>query len=317
MLQTESIESRIVRLAGAQHGVVSAQQLRAVDIDRGCVQRRVAAGTMRQVLPRVYAVGPSAIVLSDDGHRMAAVLHGGAITALSHESAAERHGIWLRAPREVHASTTTFRLPTDATWLILHRSRTLKTEEIERVDRIPVTSVLRTCVDLGQVLTPVQITNVIHEATFRQVLDVDELANVLAQHPYRTGTAAVRQAVRLYRCGSAGTRSRTEDRLHERILCDDVAEPLVNMRGATGIPTLEVDFAWPSRRLVVEVDGSGHRRPGDLHMDRERDRLLTTAGWRVLRIPAQRVWHELGGVMRDIRNALTGPDVLPDVGARS
>lgn len=300
----DSIDSRLARVASTQHGVVSAQQLRAADIDRGCVQRRIVAGTMCRVLPRVYAVGPSAVVLSDEGYRMAAVLHGGQTSALSHEAAAARHEIWSRGPREVHVSTTTFRLPVAAPWLVLHRSTTLRGDEIELVERIPVTTVLRTCLDLGQVLSPEQIANVIHEATFRRVLVVDELAVLLDQHPCRRGTAAVRQAVRLHRAGSVGTRSRTEDRLLERMKREGIVEPIVNTRGATGIPALEVDFAWPEHRLVVEVDGSGHLRPGDIRIDGERDRVLGIAGWRVVRVPAGRVWNDMSGVIRGIRGAL-------------
>jgi very-short-patch-repair endonuclease len=46
----------------------------------------------------------------------------------------------------------------------------------------------------------------------------------------------------------------------------------------------EVDFVWRHKRLVVEVDGYGyHRAPSRFEDDRERDVILTVAGWTVLR----------------------------------
>lgn len=45
-----------------------------------------------------------------------------------------------------------------------------------------------------------------------------------------------------------------------------------------------VDFAWPEAMVVVEVDGyEFHREYGPFRDDRRRDRLLRSAGWRVLR----------------------------------
>ena len=55
------------------------------------------------------------------------------------------------------------------------------------------------------------------------------------------------------------------------------------------------DFAAPSRRLVVEVDGGYHARRADA--DARRDRALGRLGWRVVRVPA-------GLVARDVDAAV-------------
>ena len=53
---------------------------------------------------------------------------------------------------------------------------------------------------------------------------------------------------------------------------------------SVGGETLEVDFAWPARRLVVEVDGWRYHGTGSaFERDRRRDRLLALGGWRVIR----------------------------------
>jgi len=49
-----------------------------------------------------------------------------------------------------------------------------------------------------------------------------------------------------------------------------------------------LDFAWPSKRLAIEIDGGefvqgGHGRGVQMRKDREKDREATKRGWRVLR----------------------------------
>jgi very-short-patch-repair endonuclease len=65
-------------------------------------------------------------------------------------------------------------------------------------------------------------------------------------------------------------------------LCDahGIPRPVVNTR----IEGFEVDFVWREARLIVEVDGYRHHRsPSQFETDRERDVVLTLAGWHVLR----------------------------------
>ena len=64
------------------------------------------------------------------------------------------------------------------------------------------------------------------------------------------------------------------------------------------------DFFAPSVRLVVEVDGSLHtRRPG---ADRRKDKALTAAGLRVLRLPASLVMSDLKAALAAVAGALSG-----------
>jgi len=87
------------------------------------------------------------------------------------------------------------------------------------------------------------------------------------------------RAIDLYLAGSAGTRSDLEDRFLE--LVRGFPSPLVNMEYLG----YEVDFRWPERKLVVEVDGN-HTRPRDKRSDAARDRVLRAAGYTVVRFTA-------------------------------
>jgi very-short-patch-repair endonuclease len=62
------------------------------------------------------------------------------------------------------------------------------------------------------------------------------------------------------------------------------------------------DFCAPAARLVLEIDGGYH--VGRAAADARRDRVIQALGFRVLRIPAERVERELSSVLEQIRQAL-------------
>ncbi len=63
------------------------------------------------------------------------------------------------------------------------------------------------------------------------------------------------------------------------------------------------DFAAPSRRLLVEVDGGWHH--GRARADASRDAKLTRLGWRVLRIQAELVLGNLPAAVATVSAAIT------------
>jgi len=66
-----------------------------------------------------------------------------------------------------------------------------------------------------------------------------------------------------------------------------------------------VDLAWPSARLVVEVDGRRWHDPADARdRDRRRDNTCALLGWRVLRYTWADVVHDGARVVREVREAL-------------
>ena len=62
-----------------------------------------------------------------------------------------------------------------------------------------------------------------------------------------------------------------------------------------------VDFVCRERRLIIEVDGGQH---ADNQQDRERDRVLAAAGYRVLRFWNNDVLTNREGVLQVIAEAL-------------
>jgi very-short-patch-repair endonuclease len=55
-----------------------------------------------------------------------------------------------------------------------------------------------------------------------------------------------------------------------------------------------LDFAWPDRKLGVEVQGMAHRIKGKFHSDIEKRALAMLDGWKVLEVSGQAVRDERG-----------------------
>jgi very-short-patch-repair endonuclease len=66
-----------------------------------------------------------------------------------------------------------------------------------------------------------------------------------------------------------------------------------------------VDFLCFAVRLVVEIDGGVHERQQEY--DAERDRYLAERGYRVVRVPAERIVRDLPGVLAQVERACQTP----------
>ena len=154
----------------------------------------------------------------------------------------------------------------------IHRSRTLTPDDTTTHLGIPITTPARTIIDLASTLEPLPLEQALDQADRRGLIDFAELK----ARPIPRSL----QAILARYTGPTFTRSELEDRFHA--LCDthDLPRPISN----TIIEGEDVDFAWRAKRLIVEVDGYGyHRSPSRFETDRERDVMLTLAGWNVMR----------------------------------
>ncbi len=75
-----------------------------------------------------------------------------------------------------------------------------------------------------------------------------------------------------------------------------------------------LDFVCFTRRLVVEVDGAHHAEDRQADHDFVRDRILSSQGFLVIRIPARDVFHNLSGVVVSIEAALKAQPNTRDEG---
>jgi predicted transcriptional regulator of viral defense system len=287
-----AIDQEIAALAGAQYGVVSRAHLRAIGLSDDAVDRRIARGRLHAVHRGVYAVGHP--VLTIEGRWMAAVLAGGADAVLSHASAAAAWDLRPTGSGAIHVTVPGDRGRRRRAGLRVHRSVTLEQSDTTTRRGIPITTPLRTILDLAATVDGRPLEHALDLAEQHGLIDFAELH-------HRSVPASLRAVLALYTAGSTVTRSEMEERF--LALCDHygLPRPATNTR----IEGHEVDFVWREARLVVEVDGYRyHRSPSRFESDRERDVILAVAGWQVLRFTWAKITGRAAWVARAISSRL-------------
>jgi hypothetical protein len=266
----------VAALAARQHGIVRLDQLYAAGLDKDAVARRVAAGRLHRLYPRVYAVGH--LALTPHSRRLAAVYAYWPGALLSHRSAAALWGLLRHAPR---IEVTSPRVGRARDGLVLHRSRLIHEEDRAVVDRIPVTSIARTIVDLAEGAER-YLAAAVREAEVRKRFDLGAIDRTIERLPGRRGRHRLRRVLAAYRPENAFTRSGAERRFLE--ICGDHGLPIPQAN--VWIDEFEVDFYWRDARLAVELDSTTfHLTMHAFHADRRRDRVLAARGIQVVRVP--------------------------------
>jgi very-short-patch-repair endonuclease len=196
----------------------------------------------------------------------------------------------------------------------VHRSRALTRDELMYRDRIRCTNPLVAILDLGVVLSAVEVAEAIIRARQLKLFEPIAVANTIDRlsKPGRTGLTVAREAVELMMIG------------------DRPAETVLEMRFAIGpgtlLPPYEyqhevrirgerffIDFAYPAVRLAIEVDGYEKRAERrSLDYDDWRQNLITADGWSILRFTwtqvkndpsfvAAQIIERLGALRYDLR----------------
>ena len=225
---------------------------------------------------------------------MAAVLAVGRDAVLSHRAAGAQRGVG----RWRHLETTA---PTRRE----HRGITIYTsslpeDEVTVVRGIPTTSLSRTLLDLASVLPPHQLERAINQAEVQGLTDSLSLPDLIARYPRRKGVGTIKE---ILATPPAITREELEALFRVFLREHDLPTPRFNF----AVLGHECDCVWPERGLIVELDGRAtHLTRAAFEADRERDRTLTTAGWRVVRITWRQLHQTPERVAKDLRRLLAG-----------
>jgi hypothetical protein len=257
---------------------VSHRQLLDAGVSEDQVTRWSAAGRLHPLHEGVYAVGH--VALPAGGAFMAAVLAGGDGAALSHRSAASHLGLLSWSPRDVEVMVPRSG-ERDRAGIRFHRPTIYGSQDRSEFDGIPCTTVARTLVDLGAVLKPHQLERAVEQAELLKVLDVKAITDVLARIARPRGVRNLRRCLGAERLDGSLAQSNLERRFLRS--CVDAGFPRPTLQYpieyAPGM-WHKVDFAWPDRRLAIEIDGAAvHTTRTAARRDRHLDRQIRAAGW--------------------------------------
>ena len=284
------LEQALAELARKQHGVVALDQLRDLGLTAQAVHKRTGAGRVHRIHHTVYSLVPKEL-LKREGLYMAAVLACGSGAVLSHRSAARLHGLRSDGYYRIEV-TVPKRSQRTHPGVAVHTSTTLTEADVTVIDNIPATTVARTLLDIGGVITQRQLERAFDQADILEALDGRAIDDQLARNPTRAGAKAVRRVLAEHYIGSTPTENEFEEAFltltRSLGLPDPRAQFYIDPRD--GDPPIRADFAWPEHRIAVETDGQRtHGTRVAFETDRRRDQRLIAAGWTVIRT----TWRQL------------------------
>lgn len=272
----------ITKRAASQHGVLSADQLLASGFTKRMIQTRVHNGEwIRRHRGVLQVAGTSA---SWEQSLIAAVLAAGNQAAASHRAAAR---LWelrsldddvevsIRYPRKLELEQVT-----------VHRSRDLELQDITEVGGIPVTTPERTICDLGLIFPEHEVDRMLRHSIATGLVTSRDLwtMRLRTSKQGRNGTGVLERRLLELPEMAEYTESGLEILFLELCRRSGASAPSLQVPVSVGGRRLRVDFAWPHKRVFVEVDGAQfHSSPQQLLEDSRRQNLLVAAGWTPIR----------------------------------
>jgi very-short-patch-repair endonuclease len=286
-------------LAGRQHGLITAAQLRAEGLTPSSITRRLERGRLHLVHRGIYSVGHRP--LTPEARLHAGVLAVGPDAVLSHVSAAVLWGLMGVDLDSRRIDVTTTRRVGHRRGIRLHVTRRLPSEDVARRRNIPVTGPARTLADIAGVVAPGALRRAVREAEVQRLISLDDVRAQL--RPGRRGAARLRALVD---GGSAPTRSELEDRTLDLLVRHGFPRPRINATVRANGQAYEVDFLFADQRLILEADGDRYH---GTQLARERDAArqadLETAGYRVIRLSWRQVTAETPRTVSRLRRVLS------------
>ncbi|HWM55382.1 MAG TPA: DUF559 domain-containing protein [Solirubrobacterales bacterium] len=226
---------------------------------------------------------------------MAAVLACGPEDVLSHRSAAALWGIRGHSSRAIEVTTHSKSRSRGG----IHRHfAVLPEDEVTTRSDIPVTTVPRTIFDLAGVVPIAQVEHALRQSERLRLHDALSLDDLLARYPHRHGSRAIRECLRRLRDFPAGiTCEELEARFVAFLDRGEFPRPQLNAWIDLKIRRYRADCLWPVQKVIVELDGyATHGTRAAFEGDRERDRRLAVAGYRVMHV----TWAQLHETPEDI-----------------
>lgn len=258
-------------LLSVQHGIVSRDQVVTAGLSRWYVEHRLASGAWQRIYPGVYATFSGR--LSREAWLWAAVRRAGDGAMLSHETAAEVHGI-IDAPIAgvIHVTVPLTRRPAQrrpARGILIHRSGQSRAQDLGPF-MLPRTRVEDTVLDLvAAAPTFDRAYSWIARAVSRNLVSVAMLRTTLALRPR---TRWRQWLVDALQDAESGVYSSLERRY------------VRDVEGAHGLPRSEHqarrlldgkvqyrDNWYPRYRVVVEIDGPDYHQNERVQLDKDRD----------------------------------------------
>jgi very-short-patch-repair endonuclease len=276
---------RVAELARKQHGAVARRQLLRLGFTAKAIENALRTGRLLRTEWRgVYVLGRPE--LSPYGRWRAALLSRGDDAVLVGATAGELWRIWRPRDRTIHLSVPAVGQRRAIRGMVVHR-RALASTDVTRERGIPVTTPLRTIIDLAAGGDRDDAERLINAADARNLLRADTLREQLENHRGEPGVPLL-----------TGVLDRdlfvlTESELERLFLPLAEAAGLGRPESQKRFGPHRVDFYFPRVNLVVECDSLRyHRTTLQQRRDTERDHLHLLERRKWLRVLHYQVAYE-------------------------
>jgi len=300
------IPQQLRDIASSQEGVVSRRQALSAGMSRGSIVSKVRSGRWQQVHPGVYALFTGS--LPRLARLWAVVLWAGDDAVLSHESAAELHGILRRPGRTLHVS-----IPLEqqrvrpVPGVCVHRSKYLPDPALFPPGRLPVTSPADTVLDLVKdAANEDDVCGWITRGLTNGGVSPESLRAALARRSRVRWRADIEILITE---AVEGTQSPLEHRYDRDVECahglprSTRQVPYTKRAGTTGYR----DRYYEAYRVIVELDGRADHPDDKRQADVDRDNAAVATddartlryGWRRVRWSACDTAAEVADTLRN------------------
>ncbi len=299
-------ERDVLGLATCQWGVITRHQAVERGLSPTTVSRRVRDGRWEIVHPRVYRIAGHPVSFRQ--RCMAAVLWAGDDAVISGVTAGRLWGLDDVTSSHVEVTVPRSRTRTPIAGVSVTATRHLDRLDIAERDRLPVTSLARTVVDLARCLGPDSL-EVALDAALRggrtSTTAILHRAKVVAPSG-RAGVGVLRELLAERRGGKAVSGSALETRVRRLFINAGLPVPVSQHRiHDRGRHVARADFAYPELKLVIEVKGYRWRSGRAAWLrDAVRDSEMAARGWRVITITWDEVCSSPGEAIGRVRRAL-------------
>jgi very-short-patch-repair endonuclease len=301
---SEPAEAAIAAIADRQFGVFSRRQALGAGISPRQIQLRIDARRWESRFRGVYRIVGAPEGLHQSA--MAASLYAGDGALVSHGTAGLLWGI-----DGARALTTELWVPssrkTEIKGLTLHRGTRLDRADRTTFGPIPITSAVRTLIDLSARMQDDRLVASMEHA-FRRGLVTPERLGARVEALRRSGRPGAGRLAALLAGRESGPALESALEAKVWLLLRRSGVPLPRRQFWVAVPggRYRLDFAWPEQRVGLECDGWEHHGTRSAFVaDRARLAELAAARWRILPVTWKACTRESERVERWLRSALT------------
>lgn len=302
------LEAGYARIAAEQYGLVTFAQLTGMGLSPGAIHRRVRAGSLIRVLPKVYRL--AGVPRSWHQRAMAVYLWAGEHSAIGGTAAAALYKLDGCAMPNSITVMTARSLKSPHRLVVVRRPLDFKEWVGHRVDRIRVTTCVRTLVDIASEVGEAQLELALEDARRRRLVTPVPLEQAIdGLPPNYPGRGKLMKVLSLV-AGTRPTDSGLEVKVLRLLRQEGYPEPVrQEVLDDNGRFAGRVDLAYPARRLVIEVQSHRwHDGRAPVDADSARHNRHHGMGWVVMKATKKMLTgKDRGAFLKDLARVYHRP----------